>query len=428
MEKKETMDISGKTLADTSRIDKLRWVTVLLQMFVGSATAYVYCISVYIGPLATEFGWDPSKIVIAYTAMMIVGLPGSAVGGALKAKLGNRAVLKIGGLCFAICMIASSFATNVWIFVIFFGILASFFMYVVYVAQLANIGELFPDMRGLSMGLVIGGITVGSSLISPLSEYLVRNMDVMHTVALQGAVYGGLVLICGFLICEAPENYRPKGWNPPALEKLEDADSNETRNDISWKKALLMKGFWIIVIAQIAGATFMTGYQGNAILMTQDAIGCSPATAAWVYSFWLIVLGIAGLVLGMQSDKWTGPIKTQVIYYILTALALLLYLVTGSDDFWAFMVAVFCFALAAGSSQALLPTLIMDAFGSKYFGILFGFILAAASVGSIIGPQLTTRFSANAFMTWGIGLELICAALLLLAIPVLNKELGRKQF
>ena len=414
-------------IKDTSKIDKLRWITVLLQMFVGSATAYVYCISVYIGPLSTKFGWDPSKIVLAYTAMMIIGLPGSALGGILKAKWGNKMVLKVGGLGFAACVIGSSFATNVWMFVILFGVLASFFMYVVYVAQLANIGELFPDKRGFSMGLVIGGITVGSALISPLSEWLVRNMDVMNTVLLQGAVYGGLVFVCGFLIVEAPAGYCPKGWTPPVLETIGEGAENE-KGFVPWNKAVLSFGFIIVFVANVFGATFMTGYQGNAILFTQDAVNCSSAQAAWLYSFWLIVLGIAGLVLGFQSDKWTGPVKTQAIYYALTALALVLYMIMGSDDFWAFVVVIFCFALAGGSTQALLPTFVMEAFGSKHFGIIFGFILAAASIGSIVGPQFTTRFDANSFLHIGIGLEAVAAVLMFLACPVLNKFIGKKKF
>lgn len=412
---------------DTSRIDKMRWVTVLLQMLVGSAMAYVYCLSVYVGPLSTEYGWDPSVIVIAYSAMMFLGLPGSVVGGKLKEKFGNKTVMKVGGLLFALFVIASSFSTGPWGFVILFGVCASFFMYVVYVVQLANIGELFPDKRGLAMGITIAGITVGSALISPLSEYLCRIMDTLHTVALQGAVYGAFVIIAGFLICDAPKGYRPTGWRPKEMEGL-DETIIEGDNDISWRRALKMKGFWLYFLGSTAGACFMTGYQGNAVLITQDAIGCTSAQAAWLYSFWLVVLGAAGMVLGFVSDKWTGPIKTQAVFYMVTALALILYKVTGSDDMWAFVVVIFCFALAAGSTQALMPTFTMDLFGSKHYGIIFGFFLFAPSLGGLVGPQLTTRFPADTFLTLGILLELVCAIFYIFTAVAINKDMGRKMF
>ena len=190
----------------------------------------------------------------------------------------------------------------------------------------------------------------------------------------------------------------------------------------------MMKGFWILFLGNIAGATFMTGYQGNAILFTQDAVGCSASQAAWTYSLFLIVLGIAGLVLGFVSDKYLGPAKTQAFFYLGTGAALILFFVCGSNDFWAFLLMLLVFAFAFGASQALLPTLVMDAFGGKYFGILFGFFLAGASIGSVIGPQFTTRYSADQFLTWGIGFTIVCGVLFLLAIPVLNKELGKKKF
>lgn len=413
---------------DTGRIDKLRWFTVFLQMLIGSATAYVYCVSVYVGPLAAEFGWDPAIIVVAYTMMTLVGLPGSALGGKMKEKLGNKKTLAIGGIAFGVCVLASSFAVNAWMFVILFGCCASFFMYVVYVVQLANIGELFPDKRGLSMGLTIAGITVGSAMISPLSEWLVRHMDVMHTIALQGIVYGLLVVIGALLICNAPEGYCPKGWKPPTIETEEGETVVDSGQDVSWRDALKLKGFWIMLFACIIGGSITAGFQGNAIMLMQDTIGISSAQAAWVYSLWLIVLGGAGMVLGYMSDKWTGPLKTMGIWYFVMAAALLLYAVLGSDDYWAFMVFIIAFAFAGGANQALLPTFTMDAFGGRQFGIIYGIILAAVSVGGVIGPQLAVRFDGDTFLNICLGIALVYGVLLLLTASVLNKEIGKKLF
>lgn len=413
---------------DTSRIDKLRWFTVFLQMLIGSVTAFVYCLSVFVGPLSTEFGWDPAIIAAAWTGMTIVGLFGSAVGGKMKEKLGNRKTLVIGGIGFGLCVIASSFSTNAWMFVILFGCCASFFMYCVYVVQLANIGELFPDKRGLAMGITIAGITVGSAMISPLSEWMVRQMEVMNSIALQGAIYGILVVVAAFLICDAPEGYCPKGWKPPTVENEDGETVVAGGQDLGWLDALKMKGFWVTLIAIIAGATISNGFQGNAIMIMQDAVGISAAQAAWVYSLWMIVLGAAGVLLGYMSDKWTGPLKTMSIWYIVTAAALLLFAVTGSNDFWAFMVFIIAFAFAGGSYQSLLPTFVMDAFGGRQFGIIYGIILAAAAIGGVIGPQLAVRFAADSFLNVCMILAVVFALLLLLAAKVFNKETGKKLF
>ena len=79
---------------NTRKIDGLRWLTLAMQILVGTSCAYVYCLSVYVGPLAEEFGWDPEIIIVSYTLMMAMGLPGSIVGGYLRKKFGNRFVKK----------------------------------------------------------------------------------------------------------------------------------------------------------------------------------------------------------------------------------------------------------------------------------------------------------------------------------------------
>ena len=50
---------------NTRKIDGLRWLTLAMQILVGTSCAYVYCLSVYVGPLAEEFGWDPEIIIVS---------------------------------------------------------------------------------------------------------------------------------------------------------------------------------------------------------------------------------------------------------------------------------------------------------------------------------------------------------------------------
>ncbi len=424
------MVIVEEKIIDTCRIDRLRWLTVLLQAFAGTAMAYVYCTSVYVGPLSTEFGWDPSVIVLAYSAMMVVGLPGSAVGGKLKEKFGNRMVLKIGGVCFGLCIIGSALSVNAWMFVILYGILASFFMYVTYVAQLANIGELFPDKRGLAMGLVIGGINLGSALIAPLSEYLTRIMDIRYSIGLQGIVYGALVVLVGFLMIEAPKGYRPKGWNPEVMDPEHESSEAKALNlpDLSWKEVLKRKSFWLVVMTMIVGSSFLTGYQGNFSLVAQEALGVSPATAAWLYSLFMVLCAAAGVILGGVSDKFFGPLRTMGMWYCIAGVVIIAFVVTGGNEMWAFILAMIFMSCIGGSVQALLPTFTMDAYGSRHFGINYGFFLAAMSIGSIIGPQLAVRFSAIGFFGIGIVLLIIAAAFMFIARVIANKESGMKLF
>ena len=83
----------------TKRIDKLRWPMLVLVMLVGMTSAFLNCLSVFVGPLSMK-GWEPTIVVMAYSVMMFMSIPGSLIGGKLKAKFGNRFVLKVCGLGF----------------------------------------------------------------------------------------------------------------------------------------------------------------------------------------------------------------------------------------------------------------------------------------------------------------------------------------
>lgn len=188
----------------TRAIDKKRWLALVLQMLVGSVTAYVYNLTIYIGPLQEQKGWDPTVVVLVWTIMMVVGLPGSLIGGKLNAKFGSRFTLKVGGLAFGLAVILSSFSTSAIMFVVTDS-LACLLMYVIYVSQLANVGSLFPDKSAFATGLFIAATALGTAAMAPFIEWLTRTMDLMHGIALQGAIYGIIVIVCGFIIVEAPK-------------------------------------------------------------------------------------------------------------------------------------------------------------------------------------------------------------------------------
>ncbi len=95
---------------------------------------------------------------------------------------------------------------------------------------------------------------------------------------------------------------------------------------------------------------------------------------------------------------------------------------------WAFILAMIFFAMIGGAVQALMPTFAMDAYGSKSFGINYGFILAAMSVGSVIGPQLAVRLSTLLFFGVGIAILLFTALALYTSRVAVNKEIGQKIF
>lgn len=413
---------------NTQRIDKLRWVTLIMILFVGTTSAFLNCLSVYITPLA-EKGWDPAVIVAAYTIMMIASVPGSMVGGILQGKFGNRFVLKTCGLGFIASVLAASFATNAWMYAICIGGIAPFFVYCIYAAQIANLGGLFPDRQGFATGALMVGVYIAGAAVVPIAAKLTIAMDVMPGIRVLGIVFGAFTVIVGFIMVEAPEGYMPTGWEPPTYEVL-DADvagDSAFVEDVPWKKLITLKSFWVLLIGQIFMAVYLSGFQSSFVMLSANATGCTEEKAAWMYSVFAIVMGVCGLVAGWVSDKVLGPLKITAITAIAAAVITVVFVMLGTGGTGLYMVLVVIAGLAFGTGTTLLAVILMSAYGTRYFGIHFGIISVAMVIASYIGPQFAIGDPMKFFMIAAVTM-LIGAVLFLLDARVLNKELGRKIF
>ena len=412
---------------NTASIDKKRWLVLVLQMLVGSVTAYVYNLTIYIGPFAEQKGWDPTVVVLVWTIMMVVGLPGSLIGGKLNAKFGSKFVLKVGGIAFGLAVVASSFSTNAMMFVVIDSI-ACLFMYVIYVSQLANVGSLFPDKSGLATGLFIGATSVGTAAMAPMIEWLTRAMDLMHGIALQGVVYGLIVIVCGFIVIEAPEGYLPANMEIKIGKKEEKAEAVAVgRPNYTVAQILKQPAFWLLILGVIFGTAFVNGMSANMSMVAQNAIAVSAAGGALFYSLWQVASGTGGIIFGFVSDKWFGPVKTFMLLCIVCGIASIALVAVGVSKYAMFAIVIVVIGLGSGGVMTLIPNTSMQVFGEVNFGFTYGVLVFAGAGAALIGTQVTTRCTPVMTFTLGAALFAVGVVLFFLITLILNRQKKTKQ-
>ena len=409
----------------TKRIDKLRWPMLVLVMLVGMTSAFLNCLSVFIGPLSMK-GWDPTIVVMAYSVMMFMSIPGSLIGGKLKAKFGNRFVLKVCGLGFTVSVLEAAFAPNAWVYVIAIGGFTSLFVYCIYVAQIANLGELFPDKRGLVTGALSVGIFLAGALVVPVCERMTSAIHVTPTIVVFALVIGGITILSGFILLQVPEGYKPEGWEEPEYEILEGGEV-EGIKDVGWKKLITLKSFWLITIASLTGTILTSGIQGNFIILTGEITGASEATAAWIYTIFSMIMGISAIVVGGISDKVLGPVKIIAIACLAVFVMTLFFILTNAQSTQMYIVFVAFIGLEVSAFSTLIAVILMRAYGTKNFGINFGLAQVGTLIGSFIGPQLAIR-GADTFLIVSAAGVLLCGIVMFILAKALNKELGKKVF
>lgn len=414
----------------SQRTDRLRWSTIAVQSIVGVSTSFIYLINIWIGPLNAAYGWDLSTIALTFSLITAVGLPANIIAGKFRDRYGSRAALRVGGIGYAASIALASLGFNVWFFVIGMGVFATFFMFFAYLAMMANIGELFPDRRGLALGVVIAVTNFGGALIAPLAELLVRVMGIAGSLAAQGAVYGGIMVICSFLIVEAPDHYAPRGWSEPLVDSVDKrsnvtAPIDQVKRDLPWHRMLVSLPFWMFFLTMTLVSVGLLGFNSNMSLIAANVYGVDSATGAWYFTVYGLGMGVGALIIGVLSDR-IGPLATIAVGSGMVGIAFVGLLIEGLNSTSIFLVVIALGGVVFGGVQSVLPNVLMSAWGEKNFGVNFGLMAFSGATAAFIGGQLAVSVDASVLLAVGAGTAALgCVAALLTRLSI-NQKLGFK--
>ena len=379
-------------------IKKSRWITLLLQIIIGSATCFSYIITVFIGPLGEKFGWAAGTILFAFTLSMWVGTPANIIGGWLRDKFGCKKSIVASGLLYGLTLVLSGLVSNVWIFVILQGIVAPLCMFICYIAALANLGVLFPDKRGSITGLYVGGYSLGSAALAPIAAWFIAHFSVGPAIVIEGIIYGVMVIVCGLFIIDPSQEELNEQLSETTYDETADAHVKpvkakalEIGPQVPWRKMLVSPAFYLIeisfVFVGIAGFVVMS----NGAMIAEAAIGASPAFSAWVVTIINLAVGVGGFVFGFIADRISCS-SALILLALINVAACLLFAICGMNNVPVFLITVICLGFGCGGSGCLLPVITMDTFGEKYFGVNMGLASIQTIIATLVGPQLTVRF------------------------------------
>ena len=375
------------------KIDKRRWVSLVLLMLIGSALSFTYVLSVFVNPLIADRGWQADDIIFTFTLAMWVGTPSIIVGGKLTEIFKPRRLIIICGFLYGIAIVLSGFTTSVLVFMLCQGVFASAFLFFANVAAMQNVGELFPDKRGFSMGLFLAGMTGGAALQAPLAVWITQNYSVTASIVIQGILYALITVVCGLFIFNVPKDYQPKGWNPEAVEENE--NTSEKGIDTHWKDMLKAPSFYMLLLAltlcNIAGAMFIS----NGAYIAEELLGTTAAKAAWMFTGVNIGCALGSIVYGWISDK-IGSIYCLAIVGVLNGIFAILAATVGINSLPVFAISIIILGSNYGGLTTVQPVIAMNTYGATHFGINYGLLGISAIFVSYIAPKLSVMENVGA--------------------------------
>jgi len=290
--------------------------------------------------------------------------------GRLQTKMPGRVLVFTGNIGCALGMILvghASSMTDVYIW----AFLEGFFTGFVYIPSLTIYQRMFPENKGVIIGII--NLTFGgaAAVMSPLFTYLLISKGYLYT----SYFCAFAALMAGLLA--APLVKLP-GYKRDKAKKAE--------STFSFVNIIRTPSFWYLWLVWA-----LSGAAGISLIVLASSFGMSLgyglAQYVYILAFFNILNGIGRLLCGRLADNFSKQ-KIMMTINLLAAAAYLLMPHFSSIGMACFFA---CFiGLAFGGLFTVSAQLVTEVFGLENFGKVFGLIFTAYGFFSgMLGPWLS---------------------------------------
>ena len=354
------------------------WRVVLaacLGVMAGFGSLFVYTFSVFVKPLAAEFGWSREAISSGFAiAAVTLGLCSPLLGRWID-RFGPRRIILI-CMTVYVCAIAS-------LSLLRFGLgqfyVTCFVLGVVgngaaHLAYSRSISTWFHQRLGMALALVMVGAGLGAMILPVVAQSIIGRFGWR---AAYGSL-GGLALLLGL----------PLSWRY-IRERSSDKHRSAvvTHSGMAWQQGLRSFTFWIITAILFVSSISMNGAITHLSALLTDR-GLTAENAALCSS----MLGGASLlgrvVVGWLLDRFFGP-RVAFVINVITALGI--FLLARANSFPAGCFAAALIGIGAGGEAAITPYLLTRYFGLRAFSTLYGLTWTFYAAAGAIGPVILGR-------------------------------------
>jgi len=403
-----------------------RWVFVLVGLTINLCLGAVYAYSIFKPAVEKVFKVSAFQGNLPFMAFLLFFAILMFFGGRIMEKLGPRKLTLIGGLIVGLGWFLSSFATNIWMLVLTYGVVAGSGVGLVYGCPVAMGARWFPDRKGLAVGLMLAGFGGSALITGKIASVLIGDIKALPAEQLAVSLpmtfrYFGiafaaiLVLLC--LPFRFPvAGWKPQGWAPKA--------GTMAAADFTAGGMAKTSTFWGLFLCYIIGCLAGLMAIGISKPVGSDIIKIAGETATTLVGVFAIFNAVGRPLFGALTDKITPKGAAVLNMAIILAVSLIMIFGAGEGTTALYVVAFAGFWLSLGGWLAIAPTATATYFGMKNYARNYGTVFFAYGVGAIMGGIISGQakdvFGSYTFAfypTAGLAVVGIILALLLLKPP-----------
>jgi MFS family permease len=387
--------------------------TLALTVCHGPVVGFTF--GVFLKPVSGEFGWNRGAMSAASgmaSLMIALAVP---FAGMLVDRWGVRRVLLPVIVLSALSVAAISFTrASLLEFIALYAVMGLVSAANGPQPYVKTIAAWFDAQRGLALGIAMAGVGLGIIVVPQLARFLIETYSWRHAYVGLGVVVFAVAFPAVALFVREPTDGLAQ--HGPAHKDA------ATLPGLSVRDALMGSSrFWLLAAPVFLVAMAVNGTIVHVVPLLTDR-GLSSTVAASM----LGVVGLASIVgrllCGHLADRLFAP-QVAAGFFLLPCVGICLLMIDA--EHLSPLIGIISLGLALGCEIDMMGYLTTRYFGLRRFGELYGYLFAAFSAGSALGPYLM-GVSFDAFRSYNPVLSSFVIALLVASILV--SRLGRYLF
>ena len=370
-------------MGQTQKTSIWLWMIVIAAFVAASVSFGIRSgFGLFVLPITAEYGWTVATISLALATQNLMWGIGQPFAGMAADRYGAPVVIAAGGILYAsgLYLMASVDSEAAFHFSAGFlvGIAQSCIGFPVLLGAIVKASP--PAHKGLFMGIGTAGGSFGQLAFAPITRALIDRFDWVDTLHILAILALGACIL-GFIISFANRRFSPPQAHPEAA-KVQKTLYEIDRFQDTLQHAMREQGFLLLV-----AGFFVCGFQLAFIIvhLPNFAALCGLATHVAANGIALIgAFNIIGSVLaGSLGDRIRPKFPLAYIYLGRSLATLPLVLLPVTD------ISIYIFGIVMGllwlSTVPLTNSVIIQLYGQRHAGTLFGIAFLSHQVGSFIG-------------------------------------------
>lgn len=342
-------------------------------------------LSVFDHAFLSDFHWTREELKLRESVTNSITLLFIFISGLIIDKIRVKKMLLFGTFTLAFTLLGYSFIQNKYQ-----AYFAHFFLGISMitsgsVACIILVSTWFNEKKGLALGIVLVGTSLGSAIFSPLNTYLLHEYGWRDAFKILSIFPVILFFYIFFFVKNSPSNIGISALGSTVKNSL-DKDTDLLNQGMSYQEASKTHLFWLICICGFCTFYSLVGTIANTFLHVIEA-GYTEHNASYFLTLYFLVAGMSKLVISIFSD-YINPYLVFTICCLIMILGLLGF---GSMDKNLIFPSIFLLAMSWGGIYSLYNLIAVKTFGLKEAGKINGTISMFEGGGAFLGPFLTAK-------------------------------------